>query len=157
MTVAYEELVHRPFLFGVRDCYAIVRDFYRINFDMELIDFARPKDWQSDNHDLIRRCYERDGFEMITDWKAKDLRPGDILCMAIGESCPNHLAVFVGDNKVVHHLYGRNSTEDTYRDFFRAKTSFILRHPDVPDLRPTYPDTTIGSLLRDRYAVQPSE
>ena len=134
----------------------MVCDVYRENFGLELTDYARPNDWQSELEDIIRNVYERDGFQMITDWKAKDLHPGDLLCMAVGETKPNHLAVYVGDNKVVHHLYGRLSTEDPFRDFFRNTTCFILRHPDVPDLRPQHPTTTIKEILRDRYRVQPA-
>lgn len=156
VTVEYQHLVGRSFLLGVRDCYSIVRDFYFDNFGIELTDYARPKDWHSDIENIIRNVYEIDGFEMITDWKPKDLRPADIFCMSIGESEPNHLAIYVGDNKIIHHLYGRFSSDDPFRDFFRNTTGFVLRHPLVPDLRPVLSDTTLGSILRDRYAVRPA-
>jgi cell wall-associated NlpC family hydrolase len=150
----YHHLIGREFLWGVRDCYGLLVDLYRDCFGIELTDYARPSDWSADTDSLIRRLYERDGFDMIANWKPKDLRPGDVLCMAIGESEPNHLAIYVGDNKVIQHLYGRLSSEDTFRDFFRNTTCFVVRHPDVPDLRPALPDTNIESLLRDRYQVQ---
>lgn len=150
----YQHLIGRPFLWGVRDCYGLLVDTYRDSFGIELTDYARPTNWSSDADSLIRNFYERDGFEMLADWKAKDLRPGDVLCMSIGESEPNHLAIYVGDNKIIQHIYGRLSSEDTFRDFFRNATCFVVRHPDVPDLRPVNPDTDIGSLLRDRYQVE---
>lgn len=154
MNLTYQQVVGRPFLWGVRDCYDVVRVIYRDNFQIELTDYARPTDWSSDVDDLIRKLYEREGFEMLTDWKVKDLRPADVLCMAIGESSPNHLAVFVGDNTLVHHIYGRLSSEEMFRDFYRNATCFLLRHRDVPDLRPVHPNVDIGSLLRERYRVQ---
>src|SRR3546814_13788378 len=85
---------------------------------------------------------------MITTWRAKDLRPGDVLCMAIGEGNPNHMALYVGEGEILHHLTNRLSTREPYRDFWRTLTCYVLRHPDVPDLRPVYPDTTIAELLR---------
>lgn len=154
MTLAYDHLIGQAFLYGVRDCYAIVRDLYRDNFGIELTNYARPNDWRSEAADLIRDLHDHDGFQMITDWKVKDLRPGDVLCMAIGESKPNHLAIYAGDNLIVHHLFGRFSTEAPYRDFFRTSTCFLARHPDVPDLRPSLPNTNVGDLLRGRYRVQ---
>lgn len=157
MTLSYQHLVGREFLPGVRDCYDIVICFFRENFGLELTDYARPSDWRADGNDLIRDLYEREGFEMLTDWRPKDLRPGDVLCTAIGESAPNHLMIFVGDNKVIHHLAGRLSVEEHYRDFHRNATCFVLRHPAVPDLRPVLPHTDIGSLLRDRYQVAAAE
>lgn len=154
--MVYQDFVGRPFLWGVRDCYEMLVDVYRESFGIELTRYARPTDWRSENNDLIRRVYNNDGFEMITDWKAKDLRPGDILCMAVGESAPNHMAIFVGDNSIVHHLWGRLSTIDLYRDYFRNTTCFVLRHPDVPDLRQALPTTDVRNLLRERYDLQPA-
>lgn len=154
MTVKYEHLLGRPFLFGVRDCYSLTRDFFRDNFGIEVVDYARPSDWSSDTQDLIRSFYAREGFKMIPDWKVTDLRPGDVFALAIGESNPNHFAIYVGDNTLVHHLLGRFSNAEPYRDFWRNSTAFILRHPDVPDLRPVYENTDLGSILRDRYNPQ---
>jgi cell wall-associated NlpC family hydrolase len=157
VSLVYQHLIGRSFLWGVRDCLGLLIELYRESFGIEITNYARPTDWSSDNESLIRKLYEREGFQMITDWRAKDLRPGDVLCMAIGESEPNHLAIYVGDNKIAHHLYGRLSSEEPFRDFYRNSTCFIIRHPDVPDLRPVHPDTDIRSLLRDRYRVEAAE
>ena len=151
----YEHLVGIPFSgIGRDDCFKLFRDFYADNFDIKIANYARPHDWSSDKLDLIGLCHEREGFEKITDWKVKDLRPADVLCMAIGESTPNHFSIYVGDSKLIHHLYGRTSSVDEFRDFFRNTTCYLLRHPDVPDLRPVYPDVTIADLLNARNAPQ---
>ncbi|WP_051504156.1 NlpC/P60 family protein [Sphingomonas jaspsi] len=156
--IVYQPFIGRPFLYGVRDCYALVRDIYEASFGLKLTNYARPTNWRADTVDLINSLYAHDGFQMVVDWTAKDLRPGDILCMAVGERAANHMAVYVGDNKVAHHLWGRLASEDPYRDFFRSTTCFVLRHPDVPDLRPVLPVTDIRSLLRERYdAIRPAD
>lgn len=149
--IEFEHLVGVPYLPGVADCYEIGRDFFRDNFGIELTAYARPHDWKSDNDDLIRKLYEREGFEMIVDWKFDDLRPADVLAVAIGQSNPNHFVIYVGDNQILHHLYGRFSSVDPYRDFYRNSTCFLLRHPDVPDLRPNLRTTTIADLLNERH------
>ena len=148
----YEHLADKPFRWGSSDCLTLFRNFYRDNFGIEITNYARPSNWSSDQLDLMRLCYEREGFDMITDWKLKDLRPGDVLCMAIGERNPNHFSIYLGNDRVVHHLYGRTSSVEQFRDFFRNTTCYILRHPDVPDLRPVYPDVDIVSLLSARNA-----
>ena len=151
MTLKYEHLVGRPFTgIGNDDCLKLFRDFFIDNFDLTIRDYARPSDWSSDKLDLMRLCYEREGFEMITDWSIKDLRPADVLCVAIGESNPNHFAIFVGDNTIVHHLYGKMSRAEPLRDFWRNQTCYVLRHPSVPDLRPVYPDVQLGDLIDAR-------
>lgn len=153
----YDHLVGRGFLPGVRDCFGIGRDLYRDNFGIEVTNYARPHDWSSDSVDLVRALHEEEGFQMITDWKVNDLRPADVLATAIGESNPNHLAYYVGDNTILHHVYGQLSKAEPYRDFWRSATCFILRHPDVPDLRPVRKNTDIGGLLRDRYRVETAD
>lgn len=154
--MVYQPFVGRSFLYGVRDCLEMFRDIFRESFGILITNYARPSDWRADNRDLIRKVYENEGFQMITDWSFKDLRPGDVLCMAIGESTPNHMAVYIGNNEIAHHLWGRLSSVDPYRDFYRNSTCFVLRHPDVPDLRPVLPETDIRSLLRERYNLQAS-
>lgn len=155
MTLRYDHLVGRPFTgLGRDDCFKLVRDFFRDNFSIVIRDYARPCDWSSDELDLMRLCHRREGFDILTDWRAPDLRPADLLCVAVGEANPNHFAVFVGDNQIVHHLYGKMSRVEPFRDFWRNKTSFVLRHPAVPDLRPTYPDVSIEELLRARNSVE---
>lgn len=154
MTLKYDHVIGIPFGgIGVRDCYSLVADMYRENFNMKLTNIARPNDWSSDQMNLIEDHCEMDGFEKLTSWKPKDLRPGDVLAMAILERNPNHLAVYVGDSKIVHHMYGQLSREDELRDFWFNSTCFILRHPDVPDLRPVYPDVDIMDLINARIAT----
>jgi cell wall-associated NlpC family hydrolase len=157
MNVRYDHLVGRPFKAGTSDFLSLVREFYQDNFGIAVADYARPVGWSADELDLVRLFYEREGFQMITDWKPKELRPGDALCMAVGSSNPNHIAIYVGDNMMVHHLAGRMSSADPYRDFWRNSVCFVLRHPGVPDLTPVYPDVTIEELLRARFNLEAQE
>lgn len=138
---------------GKQDCYSLTRQFYDENFGIKLPNFARPHDWQSDKVDLIRNYYSDQGFDMITDWRPKDLRPGDILAMAINESNPNHLAIYLGDGRILHHLYGRMSRIELFHGHWRNAVSCVFRHKDVPDLRPVYPDVDYMELLNARNAT----
>jgi hypothetical protein len=151
MTLRYEHMLDRPFLIGKNDCLSLFREFYRDNFGLDVTNYARPKNWRSDKLDLIRLLYEREGFEMITDWKASDLRPGDLLCMCIGQGNPNHFAIVVEDSQILHHLENQLSKVEVFRDFWRNCTAFVLRHPDVPDLRPVLPAVDIGTILNARH------
>ena len=151
----YEHLLGKPHVWGSTDCLSLFRDFYAENFGIHITNYARPSNWSSEKIDLMRLCYEREGFNMISDWKLKDLRPADVLCMAIGERNANHFALYLGDDRLIHHLYGRFSSEEVFRDFYRNTTCYLLRHPDVPDLRPVYPDVDIASLIRARNISPP--
>lgn len=155
MTLVWDNLVGVPFHMGIDDCFALTRKFFAQNFDLHIKDYARPSDWDADKLNLIERFFELEGFEKLTNWKIKDLRPGDVLCMAISSSNPNHFAVYVGDNTLVHHIANRLSTEEPLRGFWRNMTCFVVRHPSIPDLRPAYPDAELTELLRARLDFAP--
>ena len=153
MTLTYEHLLHKPFTgIGRQDCFKLAIDFFYDNFGIVIPNYARPADWASDQLDLMRILPEHCGFETITDWKLKDLRPADVLCIAVGEANPNHFAIYVGDDEMIHHLYGRYSNKEIFRDFWRRQTAFVLRHSEVPDLRPVYPDLNLKDFLDARNA-----
>lgn len=149
-----EGLEHREWIEGKQDCFALGRDLYKLNFNMTIRDYARPTDWSADVQNLILSAYKREGFEQITNWKAGDLRPGDVMALCVGESNPNHLAYYVGDNQFIHHLRGNLSSCDPLKSYWLYHTAFLLRHPDVPDLRPQLPAVTIEEVLRDRYKIE---
>lgn len=154
MSLKYEHLVGRPFTeIGGFDCLQLVTDFYRDNFGIIIPHFARPKDWLADKLDLINLVHEKAGFTKITDWRPDTLQPADLLCLAINEATANHLVIYLGDDKILHHLYGRFSKDEVFRDIWRTRTAYVLRHPSVPDLRPVYPDVQLEDMIRDRNAA----
>lgn len=149
MELKYENLLGKPWKMNDTDCFTLAIDFFKQNFDIDIPNFARPADWDADKLDLIRMLYPKAGFEIMPDWD--DLRPGDVFATSFASSNPNHFVIYVGDNKVIQHRFGMNSMEETYRPAYKAVTNFVLRHKDVPDLRPVYPDVNIEDLIRARF------
>jgi len=146
----YENLLGKPWVINEEDCFQIGRDFFKQNFDIDVPNLARPQHWDADRLDLIKQGFRKSGFELLSDaWD--DLRPADVLAMAIGSSNANHLAIYVGDNELIHHRFGMNSCKETLRPFWRMSTLYILRHPDVPDLRPVLPEVSLEELIRARF------
>lgn len=154
MSLAFDHLLGRDYEPGRVHCYKLVRDLFRDNFGMELRDYAIPADWNPDELNLIEMIYQREGFEKVMDWTPKTLRPADILCTAVNSSNPNHFIIYVGGNQIIHHPLDALSRVDEWRDFWRMSTCFVIRHPDVPDLTPQLPDTTIQDLINARYRPQ---
>jgi cell wall-associated NlpC family hydrolase len=148
MAIEYENLVGNPFQLGTYDCLRMVRDFYKQNFDIDIPNYARPTNWNSDTLDLIGLLHSKLGFEKVDTWK---LQPGDILATAIGTSKPNHMVIYVGDNMILHHKTGAMSAAETFRPWWKMVTCYVLRHPDVPDMTPVLPEVSIEELLRERY------
>lgn len=135
MPLKYEHLLGRPFVHGSQDCYGLIRDFYRDNFGLTLTNYARPTDWWWNGLDLYRKYFAAEGFRSI-DVPLNEVRPADLFLVALDAEIPNHAAIYLGDGKILHHRYGKLSQVHPYSGAMRNRTTGIIRHKDVPDLRP---------------------
>jgi len=116
-------LVGRQFVHGVLDCYAIIRDWYRQERGVELLDFERHDDWWLRGQDLYRQNFRAAGFE-----PCEELHPGAVLLMQIQSPVPNHAAIYLGDDFILHHLHGRLSSRDVFGGMWRKHTVTTLRY-----------------------------
>lgn len=104
----FRGLEGRPFVFGVDDCYSLVRDWYREALGLTLPDFVRrPYFWDEGETPHLDNL-QRAGFELVHD----DLRIGDVLLLKIKSQTPNHCGVYVGRGDILHHLPGRLSRRE---------------------------------------------
>lgn len=117
---------------GIQDCYTLIRDFYKTRYQMELTNYARPNNWiQDPNLDFFSRLFEREGFEDTNNCPHK-VRFGDVLMMRIiGSEVVNHVAIYVGRQKILHHLQGRVSEIVDYDDKWRFRVVRVVRHPEI--------------------------
>lgn len=120
-------LVGRQFSWGVLDCYSLVRDFYAQTLGIALADGERPgRAWLGVPATFYRdRLIER-GFVEV-----KTAQRYDVLLLRCGAPSPNHCAVLVDDNVIMHHFDGRLSSRDVYGGWYRLNTAHVMRHRDV--------------------------
>lgn len=104
-----EPLIGRSFLPGVRDCYAIIRAYYKQTRNVVLPDFPRDSEWWRHGGDLFREGFEAAGFHRIEPSKAQ---PGDVVLMQIRCDRPNHGAVLLSDGLMLHHTEGQYSRRE---------------------------------------------
>lgn len=120
----------RQWIYGVQDCYAILRDFYKREFSIGLDDFKRglEDEWKSSSWNMFLKNYEGQGFYEVEQPERK----GDFLLMQIGAPLPNHAGVMTGeDNYFYHHLSDRLSEKSVYGGYWAKVTAKVLRHKDV--------------------------
>ena len=110
--VPHPPLMGRPYMHGVTDCYAIVRDWYAQR-GIALPDIARGWRWwapEENNPDLYERSFLTAGFEEIDRAAAA---VGDGFLMQIGADRINHCAVLVEPGVILHHPGGDRPCDAT--------------------------------------------
>ena len=126
-----EPLLGRTFEWGSTDCYGLIRDYYRQVRGVELPDFGRQAgDFQA-GRDLYRDGFPRAGFHAVADGP----REGDILLFQLAAPVPDHGAVWLPGDRILHHLEGRLSSRDALSGFFRERLVEVLRHADGEAVR----------------------
>lgn len=91
----------RPFIHGITDCYTMIRDYYRQERGIIIPEFPRSWDWWRDGKDLYQDGFEVAGFQKIDASEAKE---GDVILCQIQSKTPNHGAIFIDENTVLHHI-----------------------------------------------------
>ncbi|MDR5833360.1 Mov34/MPN/PAD-1 family protein [Caballeronia sp. LZ034LL] len=124
-------LIGASFMHGVDDCYGIVRRYYRAALGLDLPDFERSGKWWTDAAcSLYLDNYEAVGFFSL-GFDAR-LQTGDVLLMAIASryGVPNHAAVYLGHDEILHHLWGQLSRREPLPRYQRHVTH-VLRHRET--------------------------
>ncbi len=107
-------LLGRPFRFGVTDCYSLIRDHFALR-GIDLPDFPRQWEFWSDGDDIYTEGFPQAGFRVIGEGPeaAWDAKPGDVLLYRLRAKIPNHGAVYLGSNTILHHLASREGYDPT--------------------------------------------
>ena len=119
-------LIGRQWVWGVTDCWSLVRDYYKEQHNIQLLDYERPTTPQDflDNP-LFEQYAERTGFKELSN--NEKLQKGDVLLMSILHPTLNHVAIFLGD-EILHHLADRLSTREPYNEWLLKCTGKRYRY-----------------------------
>lgn len=118
-------LVGRTWSHGVLDCYAIIRDWYKQERNIELLNFERSDEWWKHGQNLYLDNFSKAGFVETTQ---AELKTGDVILMTINSSVPNHGALYLGDGLILHHIHGRLSTREVFGGYYLKNTTNYLKY-----------------------------
>lgn len=121
-----DDLIGRVFVHGSHDCWGVVHSWYRQQRSIELANPIRHDGWWDDGGDMYQELLPISGFDLIGD--ADDMAEGDVILMQIRSPVPNHAGVYIGNGKMIHHLYGRESEEAIYGGMWEKLTVGVWRY-----------------------------
>ena len=106
--VENQTLIGRGFRHGVTDCYALIRDYYKSELGIDLINFHRDWDWWNNGGDLYRDGIKPAGFRVIDQSEAK---PGDMWIAQVRSPVPNHGGILLDNGLALHHPSAKNPVD----------------------------------------------
>lgn len=120
------QLLGRTFVYGVSDCFSLVHDFYQQKLDVMLPEVVRPAFgwWKSGEINAIEEAYPDAGFTEV-----ESPQFGDILLMQAG-GCKviDHMAVYIGDQHIMHHTLMGLSRISPWDGYWNMITTKVIRH-----------------------------
>ena len=116
----------RPYVYGIHDCYTLVCDYYRREFGILMKrDYPRIEEWWSKGYDFFTENYIIEGFVSVT---GQEPQVGDVFIIQSSSQVGSHIAIYIGDDKILHHCHGRLSTRDIYGGYWEKHTINHIRH-----------------------------
>jgi cell wall-associated NlpC family hydrolase len=127
-------LASREFIFGLYDCWTLVRDHYRTELKITLAN--APRSWETWKDDpsksfLSLERAKREGFQQLSGYR--DLQPNDLIFLSVRSPIPNHVALYIDDGLMFHHLVWRQSVLTPVSPWIKTITS-CLRYVGVSDV-----------------------
>ncbi len=116
----------REWVWGITDCWSLVRDWYEKEKNIVLRDWQRPTTPEEFLADpMFERCAWRTGFRKLRP--DENLETGDLLFMSILGKGLNHVAIFY-NGEVIHHLADRLSCKEPYSEWLLKCTGGRYRY-----------------------------
>jgi cell wall-associated NlpC family hydrolase len=121
-------LMGREFVWGIFDCGTLIRDYYRDKVGITLeAEHPTEHEWITGARTYLPYLYANN-FTIVPPISMK---LHDIILVQLTAQHPNHAGIYIGANTIFHHLHQRLSTEDIYGDYWRDRTTHVLRHKEL--------------------------
>jgi proteasome lid subunit RPN8/RPN11 len=116
---------------GKGDCYALIRDWYRLERQVILPEFPRDDSWWaggSSGDNLYMTGFQKAGFVDIG--RTEGLRGpevGDVFLARVRSQVPNHGGVYIGDGVILHHMGNCLSVKKPIGEWVKLVTNWLRR------------------------------
>lgn len=118
-------LIGRTFVYGVFDCFTLVRDYYWQKLRIKLPHIEAPYGFWNDGKEPYLENFARAGFFAVRD---NTLRPHDCVLMQYASRTTNHSGVITSEGLLLHHTQGNLSCITPYGGYWLEHTREHVRH-----------------------------
>ncbi|UHM89862.1 C40 family peptidase [Rahnella victoriana] len=123
------ELSGRRWVLGHADCWSLIMDYYRTEHGIIVNNYSVDREWWVNGEEnLYDDNWQAEGFVEVD---ASGMRPGDMIMMRVQAPVTNHAAIYLGENIMVHHLFGNLSARVPYGKYYRDRTVRVVRRKEL--------------------------
>jgi len=98
-----EPLERRKFIWGIYHCWSLYRDWWRLEHDITLPNFACPEDFAEEGVNIFLDNVVAAGLKDMGKLDMGDLKRGDMLLGHLRGDIPNHCGIYLGGDDFLHH------------------------------------------------------
>lgn len=119
-------LVGRHYCYGIHDCYTLARDYLKQK-GIPLLQFPRlepTEAFATGQYGFNDENFKKTHLRTID---ISELQPNDFIVFSMSKPY-NHCGVYMGDQRIIHHLHSRLSSIDIYGGYYIKQTERCLRY-----------------------------
>jgi proteasome lid subunit RPN8/RPN11 len=105
-------LEKREFIFGIYDCWTLIKDYYKLNRNVVLRNAPRDWEWWVDTPEKDFYSLDNAHEQGFTETSVGELQEGDLVLGHIHSKVVNHGGIYIGQGLILHHLAGRYSRKE---------------------------------------------
>ncbi len=121
------DLLGRPFIWGIWDCYSLVKDHFKKKKGVKLGTYLPPDNATSLSDFGYERFIANEPFHEVS---FEELKEDDVIIFKIKSNFCNHSAVYLGNNEFIHQPINRMSSKGFLDDRHQKHIAKILRLND---------------------------
>jgi len=109
---------------GMGDCYALIKDWYKLERNIDLMDFPRDLEWWLRGENLYLENFGKAGFKIVTIPE-----PGDVFIAQVVGKYPSHAGILIDPGTIVHHLSNRLSRRENVMPWRKYVHHWVRYNP----------------------------
>jgi len=121
-------LIGREWKWNIQDCWSLIEDWYKDKRNIFIEHWPRPKSPKEfSQNPLFEYALPKLGFQDLKN--NVDLEKGDVLLMDTNNTGTlDHVALYIGDQTILHHCVKRLSCRETYDQKYIKWTKKVYRY-----------------------------